>query len=435
VNSWFFATRALGSRNFRLFFAGQGLSLIGTWMTRVATGWLVYRLSGSASLLGIIGFVGQIPALFLTPLAGVWADRWERHRTLLITQMLSMVQSLTLAALTLSGVIAIWHIALLALMQGLINAVDMPIRQAFVIQMVDHREDVGNAIALNSSIVNLARLAGPALAGVVIAAAGEGYCFLVDGLSYVAVVASLLLMRPAPALPSKPGRRLRQELGEGWAYVAGFVPIRSILLLLGLVSLVGMPYSVLMPIFASDVLHGDAHTLGFLMTASGVGALFGAVRLAMRKTVLGLGRHMVLSTALCGTALVIFGLSRNLWLSLAVMPFAGYGLMQQLASGNTILQTIVDDDKRGRVMAFYSMAVLGMTPIGSLLGGSLASRIGAPMTVAMGGAICVAGSIWFQRALPEIRALVRPIYTRLGILHEVATGLQQASAAERPGGG
>jgi predicted MFS family arabinose efflux permease len=268
----------------------------------------------------------------------------------------------------------------------------------------------------------------------VIGAVGEGYCFLIDGLSYVAVVASLLLMKTTPLATPKTGRRLRKELAEGWRYVVSFAPIRSLLLLLGLVSLVGMPYTVLMPVFASDVLHGDAHTLGFLMAASGVGALFGAVTLALRKSVLGLGRRIVAATALGGGALIVFGLSRHLWLSLAVLPLAGFGLMQQMAASNTILQTIVDDDKRGRVMSFYAMAFLGMTPFGSLLAGCLASQAGAPTTIALGGAVCVAGSIWFLRALPEIRTLVHPIYERLGILPQVAAGLQQASSVESPKG-
>ncbi len=434
VNTWLFAARALRSRNYRLFFSGQSISLIGTWMTRVATGWLVYRLTNSASLLGVIGFVGQIPTFFVAPLAGVWLDRWDRHRTLVVTQLLSMVQSLALAALALSGVVATWHIALLALMQGFINAFDMPVRQAFVVQMVDNREDVGNAIALNSSMVNAARLVGPALAGVLIAAAGEGYCFLVDGLSYVAVVISLLMMRVTAAAPPRTQPGLRYALGEGWRYVAHFAPIRSLLLLLALVSLVAMPYTILMPVFATDVLHGGAHTLGFLMASSGVGALAGAITLTLRKTVLGLGRRIVVATAMSGAALVVFGLSRHLWLSLAVLPLVGYGIMQQMAASNTILQTIVEDDKRGRVMAFYSMAIMGMTPFGSLLGGSLAAVIGAPRTIALGGVICVAGSLWFRRELPEIRKLIRPIYARLGILPEVATAVQQASSLDARGG-
>jgi MFS family permease len=427
-----FTFRALRSRNYRLFFGGQSISLIGTWMTRVATAWLVYRLTGSATLLGVVSFAGQIPAFFLAPLAGVWVDRWDRHRTLVITQVLSMLQSFVLAVLALSGIITTWEIAVLALAQGLINAFDMPARQAFVVQMVDQREDLGNAIALNSSMVNAARLVGPAIAGVVIAAAGEGYCFLVDGISYIAVIISLLLMSITVPQARRPQRHVLHELNEGWRYVTGSVPIRSILLLLGLSSLLGMPYTVLMPIFASNVLHGGAHTLGFLMAASGVGALAGAVTLAMRKSVLGLGRRIGVAAALFGASLIVFALSNILWLSLLILPLAGFGMMQQMASSNTILQTIVEDEKRGRVMAFYSMAFLGMAPFGSLLAGTLAAHIGAPKTIMIGGALCLAGSLWFTRRLPEIRAFVRPIYVQLGILPELAMGIQQASSLQTP---
>jgi MFS family permease len=429
---WSFAVRALRSRNYRLFFGGQTISLVGTWMTRIATSWLVYRLTGSATLLGVVSFAGQIPAFFLAPLAGVWVDRWDRHRTLVVTQVLSMVQSFALAALALSGIITVGEIIWLSLAQGLINAFDMPTRQAFVVQMVESREDLGNAIALNSSMVNAARLIGPSLAGIVIAGVGEGYCFLIDGISYIAVIVSLLLMRIAAAAPRRAPRRVLEELAEGWRYVAGSAPIRSILLLLALVSVVGMPYTVLMPIFASDILHGGAHTLGFLMGASGAGALAGAVTLAMRRSVLGLGRRIAVATALFGGSLLAFSLSRWLWLSLLVLPLTGFGMMQQLASSNTILQTIVEDEKRGRVMSFYSMAFMGMAPFGSLVAGGLASWIGAPVTLAIGGAMCVAGSLWFARKLPGIRAMVRPIYAQLGILPEVALGIQQASALETP---
>ncbi|HEY7389909.1 MAG TPA: MFS transporter, partial [Bryobacteraceae bacterium] len=287
---WSFAVRALRSRNYRLFFTGQTLSLIGTWMTRVATSWLVYRLTNSALLLGLASFAGQIPAFFLGPLAGVWVDRWDRHRTLVWTQILSMLQSFALAVLALAHIITIWEIILLALAQGLINAFDMPARQAFVIQMVERREDLGNAIALNSSMVNATRLIGPALAGVLIAAVGEGYCFLTDGVSYIAVIISLLLMQIRVQQARAGARRVMAELQEGWRYVASSVPIRSILLMLALSSLVGMPYTVLMPIFASKILHGNANTLGFLMAATGVGALASAMLLAVRKSVLGLGR-------------------------------------------------------------------------------------------------------------------------------------------------
>lgn len=432
MTSWGFAVRALASRNYRLFFAGQSVSLIGTWMTRVATSWLVYRLTGSATLLGVVSFAGQIPLFFLAPLAGVWVDRWDRHRTLVVTQILSMFQSLALAALALTGTIQIWHILALSLAQGLINAFDMPARQAFVVQMVERREDVGNAIALNSSMVNGSRLIGPALAGMLIAATGEGICFLLDGLSYIAVIASLLAMRLPNATPPPRTHRVLDELTEGWRYVSESVPIRSILLLLALVSLMGMPYTVLMPVFASNILHGGPHTLGFLMAASGIGALAGAVTLATRKTVVGLGGRIVLAATLFGAGLIAFGLSRNLWLSFSILPVIGFGMMQEMASSNTILQTIVDDTKRGRVMAFYSMAFQGMTPFGSLLAGALATKIGAPETVILGGVLCLLAAAWFYRTLPAIRRLVRPIYVRLGILPEIAGALYETTPAQTP---
>ncbi len=429
---WFFAVRALRSRNYRLFFTGQTVSLVGTWMTRVAMGWLVYRLTGSAALLGIVGFAGQIPAFFFGPIAGVWIDRWSRHRTLVVTQVLSLCQSLALAVLALSGVITVWHIIILAFAQGLINAFDMPARQAFVIQMVEDREDLGNAIALNSSMVHAARLVGPSLAGFVIAWVGEGYCFLLDSISYIAVITSLLIMRLTEPEVRRPRRHILLELREGWQYVMESVPIRSILQLLAGVSLLGAPYTVLMPIFASRVLGGGANTLGFLMAASGAGAFMGAVTLAARRTVLGLGRRIAVTSAIFGFALIAFGLSRNFWLSMLILPFAGFGMMQQMAAGNTILQTIVDDEKRGRVMAYYSMAFQGMAPFGSLLAGALAARIGAPHTVIIAGALCVVGSLWFARQLPAIRAAARPVYERLGILPQVAFGLQNASDLQTP---
>jgi MFS family permease len=427
-----FATRALRSRNYKLFFTGQLVSLVGTWMTRIAMSWLVYRLTGSAALLGVVGFAGQIPAFVLGPIAGVWIDRWDRHRTVVWTQILSMVQSFALAGLALAHVITVWEIVALALMQGLVNAIDMPARQAFVIEMVDRREDLGNAIALNSSMVNGARLVGPAIAGIVVAAVGEGYCFLADGISYIAVIVSLLMMHTAAAPARKRKREVLPELKEGWRYVTGSVPIRSILLNLSLVSLFGMPYSVLMPIFASQVLKGGAHTLGFLMASSGVGALAGAMSLAARKSVVGLGRRIAVTTALFGAALIAFSFSRVLWLSMLALPVAGFGMMQQMASSNTILQTIVEDEKRGRVMAFYSMAFQGMAPFGSLLAGSIAARFGAPATVVVSGVACLLGSLWFASKLPEIRKIVRPIYVKLGIIPEMALGVHSASGLGEP---
>ena len=431
-SAWKFAVRALRYRNYRLFFSGQSISLIGTWMTRIATGWLVYRLTDSALLLGIVGFAGQIPAFFLAPFAGVWIDRWDRHRVLVITQILSMLQSFALAALALAGVINIAEIIFLSLAQGLINAFDMPARQAFVVQMVEHRENLGNAIALNSSMVNAARLIGPSVAGLVIAASSEGWCFLIDGISYIAVIISLLAMRIAPLPQPARVKAVWHDLREGFRYAAGFTPIRSVLILLALSGLVAMPYTVLMPIFAGTVLHGGPHTLGFLMGAAGVGALISATLLALRKSVRGLGRVIPISAAIFGAGLIGFSLSRTLWLSLFLMLFTGGGMMQEMAASNTILQTIVDDDKRGRVMSFYSMAFLGMTPFGSLIEGAAANRFGAPATLAVGGIICIAGAAWFASQLPVLRAAIRPVYARLGIIPEISQGIETASALLTP---
>jgi len=426
--------RALRHRNYRLFFFGQGISLVGTWLTRVATSWLVYRLTGSALVLGVIGFVGQIPTFFLAPIAGVWVDRWNRHRTLVVTQVLAMIQSALLAAL------AWWRptehatehpmivgIAALSIFQALINAFDMPARQAFVVQMVEDRSDLPNAIALNSSMVNAARLIGPSVAGILIALFGEGWCFAIDAATYLAVIASLLAMR-IEALPAAPRKtRATAELVEGLRYVASHLPIRSVLLLLAVVSLMGMPYTVLMPIEATSVLHGKAHTLGFLMAASGAGALIGALYLASRTSVLGLGRIIGVSAAMFGASLIGFSLSHTLWLSLALMVPTGMGMMVQMAASNTIVQVLVDEDKRGRVTSFFAMAFFGTVPFGSLLAGSLAQRIGAPRTIGLGGIVCLVGAALFFRVLPELRRHARPTYQRLGILPEVAEGLQSAS--------
>lgn len=430
--NWRLVVRALRHRNYRLFFAGQSISLIGTWMTRVATAWLVYRVTGSAFLLGLVSFSGQIPILFLGPVAGVWVDRLNRHRVLVATQVLSMIQSFGLAVLALTNVITVRDVILLNLFQGAVNAFDMPARQSFVIEMVEDHEDLGNAIALNSSLVNGARLIGPSVAGMLIAAVGEGYCFLIDGFSYLAVIASLLMMTVALRSVEHVQQGVISELREGWDYVRGFRPIWSILLLLALISLVGMPYTTLMPIFASQILHGKAHTLGFLMAAVGVGALSGAIRLAGRKSVLGLGRVIPMTAAGFGAGLVAFAASRQLWLSLLLLVATGFCFMQQMASSNTILQTIAEDKKRGRVMSFFSMAIQGVAPFGSLIAGATASRIGAPHTMMIGGAICICGAALFALQLPTLRKLVRPIYADIGIIPELATGIQAASALQEP---
>ncbi len=424
------AWRALRHRNFRLFFGGQTISLIGTWMTRIATAWLVYRLTHSALLLGTVSFAGQIPTFLLAPFAGVWVDRLNRRQVLVWTQTLSIVQSLALAGLTFSGRITIHWILVLSVMQGLINAFDMPGRQSFMVQMVGDRADLGNAIAINSSMVNLARLIGPSLAGIIIAATNEGWCFLIDGISYFAVVASLLMMRLDVPAARRAATSMFNEMKEGWSYVSGFLPIRTILMLFAVVSLMGMPYVVLMPIFAAQVLHGGPHTLGFLMGAMGVGALVSALSLAARKNVRGLIRMIPIAAAVFGLGLIGFGLSRVFWLSMLMAFISGMGMMQGMAASNTIIQTLVSEDKRGRVMSYYTMAFMGMAPFGSLLAGSMARAIptmpiwivtgmvltGAQWTVILNGAVVVLGAAWFFTRLPAVRRVVRPIYQEMGII-------------------
>jgi MFS family permease len=424
--------RSLRYRNYRLFFTGQLLSLVGTWMQQLALPWLVYRLTGSAFLLGIVGFSSQIPAFILAPLAGVLSDRWNRYYILLVTQTLSMLQAFTLSILFFTGNIQVWQIIILAISLGLINAFDMPTRQAFVIQMVEKREDLGNAIALNSTMFNSARLIGPTIAGIVIAASNEGVCFLLNGISFIFVIASLLLMKISPRKAKPRTTHVFHELKEGFSYALGFPPIRYIILLLAMVSLVGMPYVILMPVFAGKILHGGPHTFGFLMAAAGTGALTGAIYLASRKSVLGLGRIIPLSTATFGFGLIAFSLSRTLWLSLPLMFVTGLGMMTQMVACNTIIQTIVDDDKRGRTMSIYVMAFIGTAPFGSLIAGSLASTIGAPNTLLIGGALCVLAAAAFARKLPVIRKNIRPIYAKLGIIPEVSSGIQTASNLTMP---
>jgi len=419
--------RALSYRNFRLFFAGQSISLIGTWMQRIALGWLVYRMTNSAFLLGFVGFAGQLPTFLFSPFAGVLADRMNRHRLLILTQAMAMIQALILALLVLMGSVLIWHIILLSILLGLINAVDAPVRQSFMVEMVERKEDYGNAIALNSSMVNGARLIGPSIAGILIAAVGEGICFLINGISYLAVIIALLAMHITRKTATPKSSHVWRDLKEGFAYAFGFAPIRAILLLLSLVSLMGMSYAVLMPIFAKDILHGGPHTLGFLMAAAGVGALIGALSLASRESVLGLGKWIVRGAVVLGIGLILTSLSRVVWLSIILLLLIGFGMMVQMASSNTVLQTIVDDDKRGRVMSFYAMAFMGMVPFGSLIAGSLASKIGAPNTLIIGGICCLIGSAVFASRLPTLRKIVQPIYVKMGIIPEIATGIQSAS--------
>ena len=420
----YFIFRALKYRNYRLYFGGQGISLIGTWMQRIAVSWLVYRLTDSVFLLGFVGFVTQIPTFLLGPVGGVAADRWNRYHILIATQILAMIQAMILAALVLTDTVAVWHIVVLGGLLGVINAFDTPSRQSLIVDMIESREDLGNAIALNSSMVNGARLLGPSIAGILIALFGEGVCFLTNGLSYIAVIAALLGMRFNIAERERSGRDVYGHFKEGFNYVFGFAPIRSVLILIALISLMGMPYTVLMPIFARDILHGGPHTLGFLMASAGAGALTGALYLASRRSVVGLGKIVPLAAAAFGAGLIFFSMSRSIWLSMGLLYFAGMGMMVQMAASNTILQTIVDDDKRGRVMSFYAMSFFGMVPLGNLLAGSLASSIGASWTIVLGGLSCMIGAAVFLRKLPAYQPMVRPIYIRKGIIPEVAEALQ-----------
>jgi MFS family permease len=412
------AGRALRHRNFKLFFFGQGISVIGTWMTKLATTWLVYRLTHSAWMLGLVTFSGQILSFLLGPFAGAWVERMERRRLLLWTQALAAIQSLALAFLTLGHTITIGQIIGLSALQGVINAFDMPARQSFLVQMVT-REDLGNAIAINSSMANGARLIGPALAGMLIAAVGEGWCFMVDGLSYLAVIASLLLMRLPPLERVVNVKSLVEQMREGWDYVRGFRPVRSLLLLFALLSLMGYPYAVLLPFFAQKLGSGAA-TLGWLTAASGIGALASGLSLAFRKSVRGLTRMLTVAGVLLGTGLMLFGMSHTLWLSLLLMLFVGFGQMQIAAISNTVIQTLVPEEMRARAMSYYTMAFFGATPLGSLLAGSMADRWGEAPTVIFTGACCLLGALWFARLRPSLIPEMRPIYQSLGLIEQKA---------------
>ena len=460
--------RALNHPNYRLFFGGQGISLIGTWMTRVATAWFVYEVSGQDWILGIVSFASQIPILLLAPLAGVWVEGKSRLRVLVWTQVFSMLQSFALATLAFSHWIEVWQIIALAAIQGVINAVDTPARQAFVVEIVEDRRDLSNAIALNSSMFNGARLVGPAIAGVLYAQVGAGYCFLIDGISYLAVIAALLAMRVKPHIkPVKPPH-IWENLVEGFWYVYRQQPLRSLFFLLGLVSVFGIPYSTLMPVFAQK-LAGDtrvnvagaslplpegegtvrrpidaeqksslplpkemsrrgAQIYGFLLAASGLGALSGALFLASRSSVIGLGRVIAFNSSMFGVSAIVFAFSPWLWLSLLSSFTAGFGMMAHMAASNTIVQTVVHDDMRSRVMGFYTMTVLGMTPIGSLLAAGLVVLMGSPYTVALGGGLSLLGALYFIWRLPTLREASRPMLERAGVL-PVVTGIQSATVA------
>ncbi len=420
--------RALRSRNYKLFFFGQGISLIGTWMQQVTIGWLVYRLTGSTVFLGVVSGSSTIFTFLFAPYAGVIADKFNRHRILFITQTLAMIQAFILAFLTITNRIEDWHFIVLSIFMGIINAFDMPTRQAFVYELVDDEDDLPNAIALNSMIFNGARFIGPTIAGVIIASFNESVCFFINAVSFIAVLISLALIRISPQKKyTKHNGTVMTGLKDGLSYTSKSIPIRTILLLLSLISLLVMPYSVLMPIFAKDILGGTSLTYGFLMAAVGVGALAGAVFLASRRTVQGLDSLILIAICILGSSLIVFSFSRYILLSIVMMLFAGFGVMVQMASANTVLQSIVDDDKRGRVMSFYTMSFMGTAFIGSILGGSIAHFITAPYTILISGTCCLAAALLFSRKLTQIKNLIHPIYVRKGIIPQVASGIGTAA--------
>lgn len=395
--------RAFRYRNYRLYFTGQSISLVGTWLQLTALPWLVYSLTGSVFLLGLVGFLSQIPAFFLTPIAGVWIDRFDCRRLLLITQTASLVQALVLWLLLITGHMNVPAILILSLILGIINAVDIPARQSFVLEMVEHKEELGNAIALNSSMVHAARMIGPAIAGVLIALIGEASCFLLNALSFLAVIIAFLRMKMTPRLKQPSQASLWREMKEGFSYVAGHLPMRSIMVLVAWVSVSGMSYLVFMTVIAKDILKGTPYTLGFLLGASGVGALGGAMYLASRQGLKGLVRLLAGSAALFGLGLILLGLSKTLWISYISMAFVGFGMMMLFATSNTILQTLVDDNKRGRVMSIYTVCFMGMTPVGNYIQGWLAHHVGVPAVIFCSGLICLLAALNFVRYLPAIR--------------------------------
>ena len=407
---------SLHSRNYRLYFTGQSISLIGTWMQNIALSWLVYRLTGSVFLLGLIGFTSQIPTFVLAPFTGVLTDRYNRLTIMILTQVFFMLQALTIAILVLFNLVEVWHIIALSLVFGIITAFDAPARQSLVVDLIDKPEDLGNAIALNSAIFNGGRLIGPAIAGITIALVGEGICFLINAISFVAVITALLHIKIPVKQAILHRVKFKKSFSEGFHYTFQSVPIRTLILLLANLSLVGLSFVVLLPAYAKEVLHGNSDTLGYLMSAMGAGALIGAFYMASRKSVLGLGKIIPRSVGLLGLSIVLASFSGKLPFSLIVLFFGGLSMILSLSSINTMLQTIADEDKRGRVMSFYAMALMGTSPIGNLLAGSIASGIGIPQTLLIGGTITIASGIWFRLNLQSLRKFIRPIYVTKGIL-------------------
>jgi len=418
--------RALRHRDLRLFFTGQWVSLVGTWMQRVTVSWLVYQMTGSALVLGLIAFANQFPTFIVAPFAGALADRWSRYRMVVAAQVAAMAQAMVLAALVMTGTVQVWHLIALSAVAGLISGMDIPARQALLVRLVSGTEDLPNAIALNSSLFNAARLVGPAIAGMLIGWVGEGPVFVLNAVSYLGVLGALAALRLVEE-PGEPAGPVFRNIARGFFYAFRFVPIRDLLTLLAAFSLVGIPYVVLLPVFATDILGGGAGTLGLLTSSAGLGAVLGALTLASRDTVVGLGRVIVRGSALFGAALVAFAFSEILWLSCSLLVAIGFAVMVVTAAINTMLQTLVDETMRGRVMSLYTMAFIGMSPLGSLAGGAIAGRFGAPLAVSLSGLGCLALAIWFSRRLAPLREIVYPVYERMGILPEVARGIQTAS--------
>jgi MFS family permease len=407
---------SLRSRNYRLYFTGQGISLIGTWMQNIALSWLIYRLTGSVFLLGLIGFTSQIPTFILAPFSGVITDRYNRLHLMILAQVCFMLQALAMTLLVMLNLIGVWHIIVLSIVFGFISAFDAPARQSLVIDLIGNPRNLGNAIALNSALFNGARLIGPAIAGLIIAAVGEGICFLINTLSFVAVIGALMMIRIPERKHFKQEDSFKKSLTEGLQYTFRTVPIRNLILILACISLFGSPFIILLPAYAKEVLHGSSDTLGFLMSAMGAGALTAALIMAARKTVIGLGKIISVNTALLGAAVVLASLSKSLLISLAVLYIGGLAMILSLASVNTMLQTIADEDKRGRVMSFYAMALMGTTPIGNLLSGTVASRIGLSYALLIGGSITILAAGWFEVKRRSMRKMVRRIYAKKGVI-------------------
>ena len=395
--------RSLKSKNFLIFFIGQAISLIGTWIQYTAIGWMVYRLTGSPFLLGAVGFAGKIPTSLFAPFAGVLADRWSRYNILIITQILALLQSLLLALLVVTDNINIFYIMGLTFFYGIIRAFEIPTRHSFIADLTDTREDLVNAIALNSISFNTARLIGPSIGGLIISLHGEGICFFINTVSFFAIIISLFMIKNIPGRILSEDRNIIQGVKEGISYCFRIKPIGAVLLIIALISLMGMPYNELMPIFAKEIYKGGAHTLGFIMSASGLGSLVGAIVLATKKTYKGLEKIIPASVILFGLGLIAFSMSSTLWLSLALIFLAGFGMMLAITTCNTLLQTTVDEDKRGRVMSLYTMSFMSMLPLGSILAGTVATRIGAPNTVIIGGIFCILGAGVFWGRLKDFR--------------------------------